>query len=137
LLIDMFSTDVNVSLKQAENFKRKAGGAPANVAVMVANLGGKASMIGKVGNDSFGEFLIETLKQYNVDTSMVKKDEQLLTTIAFVSRDADGERDFQFNRGADQNLEQQDLLLHQVRESSLFHFGSATALLDSALQIKY
>src|SRR5699024_8499643 len=97
----MFSTDVDVSLKDAENFKRKAGGAPANVAAMVANLGGKASMIGKVGNDAFGKFLIETLKQYKVDTSMVKKDEKLPTTIAFVSRDANGERDFQFNRGAD------------------------------------
>lgn len=137
LLIDIFSTDVNVSLKDAENFKRKAGGAPANVAAMVANLGGRASMIGKIGDDSFGEFLIETLKQYKVDTSMVKKDEELPTTIAFVSRDADGERDFQFNRGADQNLKQQDLLLHQIWESSLFHFGSATALLEGTLQRTY
>src|SRR5690625_3421106 len=70
LLIDMFSTDVDVSLKDAENFKRKAGGAPANVAATVANLGGKASMIGKVGNDAFGKFLIETLKQYKVDPEL-------------------------------------------------------------------
>src|SRR5699024_12150194 len=97
---------------EAENFKRKACGAPANVAVIVANIGGKAYIIGKVGNDAFCKFLIETLKQYKVDTSMVKKDEKLPTTIAFVSRDADGERDFQFNRGADQNLEQQDLSLN-------------------------
>lgn len=137
LLIDMFSTDVDVSLKDAENFKRKAGGAPANVAATVANLGGKASMIGKVGNDAFGKFLIETLKQYKVDTSMVKKDEKLPTTIAFVSRDADGERDFQFNRGADQNLEQQDLSLNKIWKSSIFHFGSATALLEGALQRTY
>src|SRR5699024_12546417 len=91
LLIDMSSTDVDVSLKDAENFNRKAGGAPANVAATVANLGGKASMIGKVGNDAFGKFLIETVKQYKVDTSMVKKDEKLPTTIAFVSRDTHGD----------------------------------------------
>src|SRR5699024_7386931 len=81
--------------------------------------------------------LIETLKQYKVDTSMVKKDEKLPTTIAFVSRDADGERDFQFNRGADQNLEQQDLSLNKIWKSSIFHFGSATALLEGALQRTY
>src|SRR5699024_12134396 len=46
-------------------------------------------------------------------------------------------RSFQFNRGADQNLKQQDLLLHQIWESSLFHFGSATALLEGALQRTY
>src|SRR5699024_7370792 len=83
---------------------------------------GKFYMIEKVGNDAFGKFLIETLKQYKVDTSMVKKDEKLPTTIAFVSRDANGERDFQFNRGADQNLEQQDLSLNKIWKSSIFHF---------------
>src|SRR5699024_12748351 len=77
------------------------------------------------------------LKQYKVDTSMVKKDEKLPTTIAFVSRDANGERDFQFNRGADQNLEQQDLSLNKIWKSSIFHFGSATALLEGALQRTY
>lgn len=137
LLIDMFSADVNVELKQAKNFRRMAGGAPANVAAMVANLGGEASMIGKVGSDAFGEFLIETLQQYNVDTSMVTQDDRLPTTIAFVSRDAEGERDFQFNRGADENLEQQNLDLHHIWASPFIHFGSATALLDGTLRKTY
>src|SRR5699024_11557952 len=68
---------------------------------------------------------------------MVKKDEKLPTTIAFVSRDANGKRDFQFNRGADQNLEQQDLSLNKIWKSSIFHFGSATELLEGALQRTY
>ncbi|GAB3055887.1 carbohydrate kinase family protein [Virgibacillus ainsalahensis] len=137
LLIDMFCTDVGVALKDGENFKRMAGGAPANVAAAIAKLGEKSSMVGKVGNDAFGTFLIETLNQYNVETSFVLKDENLSTTMAFVSLEADGERDFQFNRGADKNLQLDELPVDRLLDSSVLHFGSATALLDGALKETY
>lgn len=137
LLIDMFCTDVGVALKDGENFKRMAGGAPANVAAAIAKLGGASSMAGKVGDDSFGAFLIETLKQYNVDTSMVLRDKRLPTTMAFVSLEADGERDFQFNRGADKNLQIEELSVDRVLHSPVIHFGSATALLEGTLMETY
>ncbi|MBP1971384.1 fructokinase [Virgibacillus natechei] len=137
LLIDMFCTDVDVALKDGENFKRMAGGAPANVATAIAKLGGASSMVGKVGNDAFGTFLIETLKQYDVDTSFVLRDESLPTTMAFVSLEADGERDFQFNRGADRNLQLEELPVDGLLHSEVLHFGSATALLDGALKEAY
>ncbi|MFC3040722.1 carbohydrate kinase [Virgibacillus xinjiangensis] len=137
LLIDMFCTDVGVELKDGSNFKKLAGGAPANVAAAIARLGGSSSMVGKVGDDSFGTFLIETLEQYDVDTSMVWKDESMPTTMAFVSLEADGERDFQFNRGADQNLRLEELPVDTLLESSVLHFGSATALLDGQLKDTY
>lgn len=137
LLVDMFCTDVDVVLKTGENFKKMAGGAPANVAVTVAKLGGKASFVGKVGADSFGEFLHETLKHYHVDTSMLMRDNDLPTTIAFVSLTADGERDFQFNRGADRNLLMKDLSIDKILKSNVIHFGSATALLTGALKETY
>ncbi len=137
LLIDMYCTDVDVALKDGQNFKKMAGGAPANVAATVARLGGKAFFAGKVGSDSFGKFLIETLNHYEVDTSMVAKDETVPTTIAFVSLTADGERDFQFNRGADKNLQITDLPLDRILKSNIIHFGSATALLDGALKETY
>lgn len=50
--------------------------------------------MGQVGNDPFGEFLEQTLQRAQVDTSMLIKDKQ--TTLAFVSIDQDGERDFYF-----------------------------------------
>ncbi|WP_226037773.1 carbohydrate kinase family protein [Aquibacillus saliphilus] len=137
LLIDMFCTNVDVALKDGESFKKMAGGAPANVAATISKLGGTASFAGKVGEDSFGDFLVETLDRYNVDTTMVSRDEVLPTTIAFVSLTADGERDFQFNRGADKNLELSDLSLDKILNSKLLHFGSATALLEGESQRTY
>lgn len=137
LLIDMFCLDRDTALKDGEQFQKMPGGAPANVAVTIAKLGGKAAFAGKVGNDAFGDFLIETLNSYQVQTDMVKKDEQSPTTIAFVSLTADGERDFQFNRGADQNLGLGELAISEIMNSNVIHFGSATALLPGALQETY
>ena len=137
LLIDMFCLDRDTALKDGEQFQKMPGGAPANVAVTIAKLGGQAAFAGKVGHDAFGDFLIETLNSYQVQTDMVKKDEQYPTTIAFVSLTADGERDFQFNRGADQNLRLEDEEISQVIDSNVIHFGSATALLPGVLQETY
>lgn len=137
LLIDMFCLDRDTALKDGEQFQKMPGGAPANVAVTIAKLGGKAAFMGSVGNDAFGDFLIETLNSYQVETEMVRKDNQYPTTIAFVSLTADGERDFQFNRGADQNLGLDDVAISGVMDSNVIHFGSATALLPGMLQETY
>lgn len=137
LLIDMFCTDVNTLLKDGANFKKMAGGAPANVAATVARLGGEASFVGKVGRDAFGDFLKETLEDYGVNSSMISRDEVLPTTMAFVSLQEDGERDFQFNRGADQSLTIKDIPEKQILDSKVIHFGSATALLEGELQKTY
>lgn len=137
LLIDMFCTDVDVSLKDGSEFRKMAGGAPANVAATISTLGGNSSFVGKVGNDAFGEFLIETLESFKVDTSMVKMDDRLATTMAFVSLTADGERDFQFNRGADGNLLLSDVDVESILQSIILHFGSATALLDGESKETY
>lgn len=137
LLIDMFCTDVDVSLKDGENFKKKTGGAPANVAATVAKLGGQAYLAGKVGQDSLGDYLIETMNHYQVNTNMVGQDNVLPTTLAFVSITKDGERDFQFNRGADQNLQMSDLNISHILNSKIIHFGSATALLEGKFQTTY
>lgn len=137
LLIDMFCTDVDVKLQDGENFKRMAGGAPLNVAATIATLGGESAMIGKVGSDAFGTFLIDTLNQFKVDTSLVLRDDTLPTTMAFVSLQADGERDFEFSRGADGNISLEDLPLDALLDVKMSHFGSATALLDGKLRETY
>lgn len=62
-------------------FRKKAGGAPANVAAAITKLGGHATFMGQVGNDPFGEFLEQTLQHAHVDTSMLIKDKQNHTCI--------------------------------------------------------
>ena len=82
------------------------GGAPANIAVAASRLGASTGFIGKVGNDAFGRSLADVLKQDNVDIRGLYYDDDQPTTMAIVSVDADGERDFSFYRkpGADTQL---------------------------------
>ena len=104
VLIDFISLENGKKLVDVEKFQKKAGGAPANVATALVKLGASAEFVGAVGKDSFGKFLIETLEHYKVGTSHVIEDPNLGTTIAYVSIDEDGERDFEFMRGADGNI---------------------------------
>ena len=136
-LIDMICTDVNVSLSNGQHFLKKAGGAPANVAAAIAALGGEVSMAAKVGDDPFGQHLIELLDTMGVNTSLIIKDPHYFTTLAFVSLMNDGERDFYFNRGADKELTMDDLAALHLKDFQIIHFGSATAFLPGPLQATY
>jgi fructokinase len=136
-LIDMICTDKGKPLSQGENFLRKAGGAPANVAAAIAALGGTVEMTAKVGVDPFGIHLAEMLHEMGVGTTFLVRDEQHFTTFAFVSLMENGERDFYFNRGADGALSVEDLANIPLDDFSIIHFGSATAFLPGALQSAY
>ena len=87
-------------------FTAYPGGAPANVAVAASRLGASTGFIGKVGDDAFGRSLADTLKKDNVDIRGLYYDDYQPTTMAIVSVDESGERDFSFYRkpGADTQL---------------------------------
>ncbi|HLK31310.1 MAG TPA: PfkB family carbohydrate kinase, partial [Puia sp.] len=103
-LIDMICTDKGKSLSQGQNFLKKPGGAPTNVAAAIAALGGSVELAAKVGNDPFGKQLIDVMQEFGVATKWMLLDNKYFTTFAFVSLMEDGERDFVFNRGADGEL---------------------------------
>ena len=66
------------------HYLRCAGGAPANVAVGIARLGGESAFIGRVGKDPLGEFMQQTLQQENVQTSHMILDPQQRTSTVVV-----------------------------------------------------
>ena len=136
-LIDMICTDRGSSLSKGQNFIKKAGGAPANVAAAIAALGGQVDMAAKVGKDPFGQHLIDLLEEMGVVTKWIFQDPNHFTTFAFVSLMEDGERDFYFNRGADGQLSDADLAGLALNDYSIVHFGSATGFLPGPLQIAY
>jgi fructokinase len=96
-LID-FLADPPGADEAVRRFSRHAGGAPANVAVGVARLGGSARFVGMLGDDMFGRFLLAQLQHHGVDTAQVRRTSEAPTALAFVSLDEDGERSFSFYR---------------------------------------
>ena len=135
LLIDFVAENQGKDLSKAKEFSKKAGGAPANVACAISKLGGDSFFIGCVGDDPFGSFLLNILKNEKVDTSLARKSDTF-TTLAFVSIDEEGERDFVFNRGADKELTY-DSSLKSSFENNILHFGAATAFLGGSLEETY
>jgi fructokinase len=136
-LIDMICTDKGKSLSAGNNFLKKPGGAPTNVAAAIAALGGEVELAAKVGNDPFGKQLIEVMESFGVGTKVMLTDEQHFTTFAFVSLMENGERDFVFNRGADGQLSIEDINGIDLTGVSIIHFGSATGFLPGPLQAAY
>ena len=136
-LIDMICVDKGKSLSEGNNFLKKPGGAPTNVAAAIAALGGKVELAAKVGNDPFGKQLIHVMKEFGVSTKWMLLDETHFTTFAFVSLMEDGERDFVFNRGADAELTSEEVDAIDLKDISIIHFGSATGFLEGPLQSAY
>jgi fructokinase len=136
-LIDMICTDKGRPLAAGEHFLKKPGGAPTNVAAAIAALGGDVSIAAKVGADPFGDFLVQEMKSFTVDTSYLLQDKTSFTTFAFVSLMENGERDFYFNRGADAALSRKEVDAIDLTGYSIVHFGSATGFLPGPLQEAY
>jgi len=130
LIIDFIPTVSGVSLTEAPAFKKAPGGAPANVAAGLAKLGVSCAFLGKVGQDAFGEFLKSILDDVGVDTSGLVFSHEARTALAFVSLQADGEREFMFYRhlSADMLYTPEEVDLNLIRDAKIFHFGSISLI---------
>lgn len=104
-------------------FEQHAGGAPANVAVAVARLGGDGAFVGALANDVFGDFLLEALQSAGVATGCVVRTSKARTALAFVTLDARGERSFTFYRppAADLLFRTADFHDRCFTEAAVFH----------------
>lgn len=118
---------------------RKAGGAPANVAVAAARNGLKSGFCGRVGNDDFGRFLVKTLETNGVSVCCPKLVDEAITTMAFVSLDETGDRSFTFARkpGADMFLTRADVDAAGVKDADVVHAGSCSLSRDPAADATY
>ena len=127
-LIDFVPTINGQPLHEVTEFRRVAGGAPANVAAAVARLGGESYFAGKIGDDAFGRFLAGVLKENNVHTDYLLYTREAKTALAFVSLREDGERDFMFYRepSADMLFEADEMSPNWFQDPGIFHFCSVT-----------
>ncbi|ASS76625.1 hypothetical protein CIG75_17730 [Tumebacillus algifaecis] len=136
MIIDFMPQETGVTLDKVPGFQKAAGGAPANVAVGVAKLGGRAAFLGKFSADPFGDYLLETLRAHGVDTSGCVRTQEAKTGLAFVAIDEAGDRSFHFyrNPSADMLLEEADISEELIKQARVIHIGSVTQLLQDAFR---
>lgn len=124
LLIDF--TQNGVSPQGNPLYEANPGGAPCNVLAMLQKLGRRTAFIGKVGRDIFGSQLKTALEEVGIASEGLRMDDQVPTTLAFVGKRPDGDREFSFYRkpGADMMLEKAEVNRELIAGSRIFHFGT-------------
>ena len=106
--------------------KAQPGGAPGNFLAALQKYGCTTALIGKVGEDAFGNLLVNTLDTLGISTKGIVKDPSVFTTLAFVTLDATGNREFSFARkpGADTRLRVEELDTALLDSCKVLHFGT-------------
>ena len=124
LLIDFACQSVNAD--GYPTLTAQPGGAPGNFLAALQAYGCSTAMIGKVGKDTFGYLLTKTLREKGISTLGIVEDPAVFTTLAFVTLDETGNREFSFARkpGADTCLTENEVDFQLIEDARVFHFGS-------------
>lgn len=101
------------------------GGGAINTAVALSELDLEVEIIGKVGNDPLGGFLIDDLDRRTVGTKFVKKDAEVNTSATMVMVDPDGDRRFIHYIGANAGFTTEDIDFEVVNAASVVHVAGA------------
>jgi len=115
------------------------GGAPANFLAALPKFGAKTALMGKVGTDAFGKLLTGTLEKAGIETRGLIATDDVFTTLAFVTFDEHGDREFSFSRkpGADTCISFEELDLSLIDEAKVFHFGTLSLTDEPAKTATY
>lgn len=104
------------------------GGCAVNAATALARLGIPVEVIGKVGDDPFGEFLVQTLQKRSIGIGGVLIDQDLGTSATMVMVDEEGERRFVHYIGANANLILDEIDLEQLNHAGIIHVAGSLVL---------
>ena len=110
------------------------GGAPGNFLAALQRYGCSTALLGKVGDDTFGHLLINTLQELGIGTKVILRDPAVFTTLAFVTLDSTGNREFSFARkpGADTCLTAGEVDYSLIDGARVFHFGTLSLTAEPA-----
>jgi len=120
VLIDFLSKEPARSLTESTTFGKFFGGAPANVAVNMKRLGIESTIVSKVGNDGLGSFLINYMKELDLDSRYVSRD-PLWPTSMVVLTSGTATAEFVAYRQADTRMERKDIPDELLKGCEIFH----------------
>lgn len=119
-VVDLISVEETDDLYHARSFERFQGGSPANIALNIAKLQGKAALVSIVGKDGFGRFIRETLYQSGVDVRYLFEDDHNPTTVNIISR-TPGTADSIHLRFADYQLSSEHINREMIANTRIVH----------------
>jgi len=105
-----------------EDLRVIPGGKGANQAVAAARLGANVSMLGRVGKDNFGDFLLEALQSNRVDTTLVQRDDASTGTATIIV-DSNGQNSIVLSAGANGKVSPADVASSSLNAASFLDFS--------------
>lgn len=121
--VDLYPQQHNVPLADVASFEKSIGGSPTNVAVAASRLGRRAAVINRVGDDAFGTYIRQGLREFGVHDAYVSTDPELLTPVVFCELMPPEEPSIYFYReprGPEMNLSEADIPMEHVASVPLF-----------------
>lgn len=104
------------------------GGCAANTGIDLARLGVDTAVLGKVGQDGLGDFVVNTLEASGLDTRGVVRDGAVNTSATMVMVGGDGERTFLHYLGGNAQYRYEDVDWAVVQESIVLHVAGALVM---------
>lgn len=104
------------------------GGCANNTALALARLGISVGAMGKVGTDTFGDLVLQTLSDNSVDVAGMRQDTDVSTSFTFVAVASDGERTFYHYIGANGELCEGDLDWELIKTAKILHIAGALVM---------
>lgn len=83
--VDLYAQEPHAGFDAHQSFHKSVGGSPTNVAVAAARLGHRVTLVTKVGDDAFGDYIRGRLEGWGVDTSYVGSVIGAQTPLAFAA----------------------------------------------------
>ena len=104
------------------------GGCANNTAIGLARLGISTGAMGKVGTDTFGDLVLQTLSDNGVDIAGMRQGAEVSTSFTFVAIASDGERTFYHYIGANGELCEADLDWERIKTAKILHIAGALVM---------
>ncbi|HIC90308.1 MAG TPA: sugar kinase [Anaerolineae bacterium] len=115
-------------LELVDEMSLHTGGCAVNSGITLARLGFSVGVIGKVGSDGFGDFIVAELEREGVDTIGVRRDQVVHTSATMVMVDPDGERRFIHYLGANATLREGDVDFDLIARAKILHVAGSLVL---------
>ena len=120
LLVDMISDDYDDNFN-CNHYTKYFGGSPANISMNINKLGSNSAICACVGNDSLGNFLVNSLRERNIDTRYISQVDKS-TSMVLVSKSTSTPIPI-FYRSADFNLEYNEDIDYALKNCKILHFS--------------
>jgi sugar/nucleoside kinase (ribokinase family) len=130
LVADVVGKPVDVwpgrgKLELVDRMELHSGGCASSTAIGLAKIGIRTGVIGKVGVDGFGDFMVNALERNGVDSTGVVRDDTTATSATMVMVHSDGERSFVHYLGANAALTELDVDFDFVKQSKVLHVAGS------------